>query len=473
MVVLQTASAEGYRYLFKKDFPPGEFAAVDAVQEEKSEANLKLTDVDGKLSVWQENLLAAKFPLFDGAKEAPNPEILRASIAALEQFIADFPKSIGYLDGLLDQQKELEGRLKNKTADTSQMTGEALSRYLAEPYNEERTYSIAYLDAKIKRGEAFKLQLPEQVAKISDYMKPWEEALSHGNAGLQRFEGEWMSSELVAKAKADRMASKRQVFLEKELFFSIPQEAIPQSLVYVGVSALGFSFFIILLTLLQSLRNLSNGLTLGTVISLCLGLGGLAAYGYGGWLFFKEPLGYSAGLSPAKTLEASTQGQDKITLEEFLFRNQQSIEDKDLPKPGRYVLQDPDINLFLRKYARIEGSERPDAYAVTRRGFKVQMLVDRILIFDELSWFKKNVVVCYTFYYANSKNGFEFFKTEASVGGGIPLPGKIFKYLWDEAQPAVATVLVRSKVLENYHVTRMESGTIELISNRKPPKAEP
>jgi hypothetical protein len=273
---LQTASAEGYLYLFKKDFP-GDFAGVEAVQEEKSEGNIKLTTAEGKLSVWQETMLVAKFPLFDEAKEVSDPAAIQASIEAMEKLAEAEPGTKMYLQGLINQRKELQARMQNKTVETAQTAGDALERYLADGYNEERVYSIEYLEAKLRRGEKFKQDLPGEAAKISDYLKPWMEELENRKAGLERYNGKWVNPEAVAQMKADRTEADRKAFFAKEIDFKVPREAISQKAVYVFLSVIGVSILIMLGILITGLRSLSSGFGLSTVLALVFGLGGLAA----------------------------------------------------------------------------------------------------------------------------------------------------------------------------------------------------
>lgn len=463
----QKASAEGYLYLFKKNFP-GDFAVVEAVQEEKSEGNIKLTTAEGKLSVWQETMLAAKFPLFDEAREVSDPAAIQVSIDAMEKLSGEEPGTKMYLQGLINQRKELLARLQNKTVETTQTAGDALERYLSDGYNEERVYSLEYLEAKLRRGERFKQDLPAEAARISDYLKPWAEELQNRKAGLERYNGKWVNTEEVAQMKAERTEADRKAFFDKEIDFKVPLEAISQKAVYIFLLVIGISVLIMFGILITGLRNLSSGFGLSTILALVFGLGGLAAYGYAAWILFQPPLGYVREASPQGGADVLKR-QENLPVDEFIFLIHQDAGNPKPTVPGRYLLQEPELSAFLKKYLKLESSSKPEAYAVTRRGLKVRILVDRILVFDELTWFKKNVVMCYSFFYANSSDGFEFFKTEASAGG-VPLPGRIFKHLWEQVQPTVGEVITESKVLDNYHVSRMESGMIELISNRNPPK---
>lgn len=465
---VQKASAEGYLYLFKKNFP-GDFAAVEAVQEEKSEGNLKLTTAEGKLSVWQESMLTAKFPLFDEAREVSDPAAVQVSIEAMEKLAAEEPGTKMYLQGLINQRKELQARMQNKTVETTQAAGDALERYLGDGYNEERVYSLEYLEAKLRRGEKFKQDFPAEAAKISDYLKPWAEEWQNRKSGLERYDGKWAGAEEVAQLKAERTEADRKAFFAREIDFKAPLEAVSQKAVYIFLAVAGVSVLIMFGILISGLRNLSSGFGLSTVLALTFGLGGLAAYGYAAWTLFQPPLGYVREASPMAGAEL-LKSEESLPVDEFIFLIHRDAGKPKSTVPSRYLLREPELNAFLKKYLKKESSVKPEAYAVTRRGLKVRVLVDRILVFDELTWFKKDVVVCYSFFYANNAGGFDFFKTEA-FAGGLPLPGRIFKHLWEQVQPTVAEVIAESKVFDNYHISRMESGMIELISARNPPKA--
>jgi len=457
---IQSSLAEGYLYLFSKDFPPGDFTAVEAVQTEQSEGNLKLTTADGKLTVWGANLVAAKYPLFDERKEAADPAAMQALIDSMEKFIAEQPGSKNYLQTPINQRKELLARLQNKAVENVQTTEDALGRFLSDAYEYDRTYSIDYLEAKIRRGDQFKQEAPDQTDKITEYLKPWAEELKYRKQGMERYEGKWQTVEAIARIKEGQSQAEKKAFLEK-ISFKIPQVVFTQTQVYIFLAVFALSALILLVLAFNGLSNVSGGLSLSVLFSLLFGLGGLGLYGFGIWCLFSPPSSYTS-------LSSSSSLKDSIPLDELMYRVSGSA---NAPAgPSRYLVDDPAINTFLKQYLKIDDSGKADAYAVTRKGLKVRILVDRILIFDELSWCKKDIVACYTLYYTSTSQDISIYKNEATLGS-VPMPGKMFKFVWEQQiQPLVTEVFNTSRVFDTYHISRMEGGMVEFISGKNPPK---
>jgi len=304
---------------------------------------------------------------------------------------------------------------------------------------------------------------PEQKERIESYLKPWQDELQNRKAGLERFEGKWLSPQEIAKTKAEREALARQSFLDKELNFSISEEAVSQKAVFVTVALLGLSFLFLLVTFAGGVKGLFSSPGLASWVAVILGGLGIGAYAFGGWLLFQTPPGYSG---QGVTLQKVADGADSknVALDDLIFVIQQPRASNS-PAPDSVVLEDLALNSFLKSYVKIAPSLDKGSYSILRKGMKVEVKGDRVLVFDEMNWAGKELVVCYTLFFSMNGEELRFGKTEASAGN-LPLPGRIFTHLWGQVGPLMGDVVAKSRVLDNYYIKRMESGVVEISSIR-------
>lgn len=461
----QAASAENCLYLFKKG--GAEFVPVEAVQEEKMSGILKLTTVDGKVVAWQESMLAAKFRLFDEAAGNSDPASLESTVVLMEDFMAKEPGSAALLKPLAEKWRASLNRNKVQEEDTARKNAEErLARFMAETYRTDVGYPLEALEKREKESVELAGLMPDQSGKIAEYWKPWGEELKNRKAGLEQFEGRWLSPEAIARVKAERRDAARKSFLEKELSFRIEGEALSQNAVYLSLGVMGLSALLFAGMFLGGVKGLFRSPGPAVWISLVIGAGGLGAYALGGWMLFQEPAAYAgSGL----VLPNAPGTGDKAALDELIFCIHQPAGSEAPEAPGKVLIGDPALNEFLKNYVKIGPASQGGANALLRRGLKVQVRDDRIVIFDEMKWAARDLVVCYNVYFSETDGGFQFGKVEASIGG-LPLSGKLFRHFWSQVEPLMGGVLARSKVLENYYIKRMEPGVVEMVSNRTAPK---
>lgn len=464
----QEASAESFLYLFKKG-GTGEFASVEAVQEEKIAGVLKLTAADGKVVAWQESMLAAKFGLFDEAAGTPDTAAMESGLVQVEDFMAKEPGSAALLQPLAEKWKAYLTRNKVQAEDTARKNAEErLARFMTESYRTEVNYPLETLEGREKEGVELAGLMPDQSGKIADYWKPWAEELKNRKAGLERFEGGWLSPEAIAQEKAGRREAARKSFMDKELSFRIDGEVLSKNTIYLSLGAMGFSALLFAGMFLGGVRGLFKSPGVLTWIYLAIGGGGLGAYALGSWMLFQKPAAY-AGSGTVLPKASSTEEKAVLAVDELIFCIHQPAGSEAPEAPGKVLIVDPALNEFLKNHVKIESAAKPEDHALVRRGLRIQVRDDRILIFDELEWAAKDVVVCYSVYFSETKEGFQFGKVEASIGD-LPLSGKLFQHLWSQVEPLMGGVLTQSRVLENYYIKRMEPGVVEMVSNRAAPR---